>query len=41
MENQKWFNTMSVYDEYEKRFAQASLNKKFYLPESPKDKESN
>ena len=38
MENQKWLNTMRVYDEYEKRFAKARIKKEFYIPTSREDK---
>ena len=32
MDKQKWSDTMRVYDEYEKRFAEARLKKDFYTP---------
>ena len=32
MDKQKWSDTMRVYDEYEKRFAEARLKKEFYTP---------
>lgn len=38
MDNQTLTNTMRVYDEYEKRFADARMKKEFYIPTSEKDR---
>ncbi len=36
-QNEKWLHTMEIYDEYEKRFARARLNKPFYVPTTEED----
>ena len=38
MDNSKWLATMLVYDEYEKRFAEARLNKPFHVPTTEEDR---
>lgn len=39
MDNQKYFNTMRVFDEYEKRFAEARACKKLSMPWEQADRE--
>ena len=40
MDKEKWLHTMRVYDEYERRFAEARANKPFYVPTSDGDRET-
>ena len=38
MDNEKWLLTMNIYDEYEKRFAEARLHKPFAVPTTEADR---
>lgn len=38
MNDEKWLLTMQIYDEYEKRFAEARVNKPFYVPTTEEDR---
>ena len=40
MDSIKWMNTMRVYDEYEKRFAEARLKKEFHIPTTDADRDA-
>ena len=38
MDKEKWIHTMRVYDEYERRFAEARASKPFYVPSTDEDR---
>ena len=38
MDKSKWLKTMEIYDEYERRFAEARTGKSFHVPSSESDK---